>query len=109
MQFLEKGEPLAWVHTYAEWYIACDSRRNRTAFLYKSHAICVRCDWSHTFSMTLIAPHPHQKGAGPFFWSALKSYRMAIHTYAIRFCTSHHGIVNLTYTPAAVCMNGMRF
>ncbi|CAI9599544.1 unnamed protein product, partial [Staurois parvus] len=50
-------KPSARVHIYVVRYIACDSYKNRTSFLCKSHAICVRCDWSLTFCMAQIAPH----------------------------------------------------
>lgn len=76
------------VKIHLSWVRTQTSHVNRTALLYRSHAVFVRCEFSHTNCMAEIALHSHQNGAGPFFWSALESDLMGVHTYAIRFL--HH-------------------
>lgn len=43
----------AWVHTEAVWDTACDSDRNSTAFLFKSHGILISAVWAHSICMGL--------------------------------------------------------
>lgn len=55
------------VKIHLSWVRTQTSHVNRTALLYRSHAVFVRCEFSHTNCMAEIALHSHQNGAGPFF------------------------------------------